>query len=136
MRCIIAGSQSITDYKVVCDAIKEARYEITEVVSGCAKNGVDQLGIRWAHEHGIPVDPHPAKWRRADGSYNKGAGVVRNGEMAKVADGAIVVWDGQSPGSKNMRDRMIRLKKPCFVYIYTEHLVKEEEPYYDGIGNS
>jgi hypothetical protein len=36
--------------------------------------------------------------------FGKKAGYMRNEEMAKVADAAIIFWDGKSKGSKHMID--------------------------------
>jgi hypothetical protein len=46
------------------------------------------------------------------------AGHVRNREMAVYCDEAIVIYDGQSPGSKNMIRNMESIQKPVKVYIY------------------
>lgn len=97
MKTIIAGSRDICDYDVLLEAISKCPWEITEVISGRAR-GVDRMGERWANEHGIPIDPHPAKWTK----YGKAAGGIRNAEMADVADATIAIWDGKSSGTRNM----------------------------------
>lgn len=126
MRCVIAGSRSILSYDIVCEVIKVSGYEITVVISGGAP-GVDTLGERYAEEHGISIEPYRAKWRTEDGFYDRGAGIKRNVEMARVADCAIIVWDGHSPGSKNMIENMKKRNKPYFVYVYTAPEVKSQE---------
>lgn len=63
MKTIIAGSRDFHDYDVVCRAIANSWYEITEVVSGGA-TGVDALGERWARENNVPVKVFAADWRR------------------------------------------------------------------------
>lgn len=97
MRTIVAGSRSISDYILVERAIQESRFEITKVISGHAR-GVDRLGELWARKHKIPIQRFLPDWER----YGKSAGVIRNTEMAKVAQGLILVWDGQSAGSAHM----------------------------------
>ena len=126
MRCVIAGSRSILSYDVVCEAIKASGYNITVVISGRAP-GVDTLGERFANEHGIPIEPYVARWRDANGVYDRGAGIKRNIEMARVADCAVIVWDGHSNGSKNMIENMKKQNKPYFVYVYTAPEVKSQE---------
>ena len=115
IRAIIAGSRSVTDYRVVERAVKESGWadDIAVVVSGGAR-GVDRLGERWADAHLREVDPFPARWDglshpravikvRPDGSrYNVMAGLIRNREMAENADLLIAIWDGKSKGTKNM----------------------------------
>ena len=94
MRTIVAGSRECHHYHIVCQAIEEADWQITTVISGCAR-GVDTFGEQYAAEHGIPVERHPADWEH----YGKAAGPIRNAEMAEVADALIAFWNGQSPGS-------------------------------------
>lgn len=97
MNTIIAGSRSITNYEIVKNAINESRINISTVVSGCAR-GVDNLGEEWANKNNIPIHRFPANWDK----YGKSAGIIRNKEMAKFADAAIIIYDGKSKGSINM----------------------------------
>lgn len=104
-RIIIAGSRSFDDYarlEHILDAyIKDSR-DVT-IISGTAR-GADQLGERYAAEHGIAVIHRPADWN----TYGRAAGPIRNAEMAKlaVADGChgvlFAFWDGVSRGTKSM----------------------------------
>lgn len=107
MKVIIAGSRNIDDYKLVVDTIIKSGYTITEVVSGAAI-GVDRLGERWAIANGVPVKQMPADWH----TYGKTAGPHRNRAMAEYADAAIIIWDGESRGTRNMIENMIRRNKP------------------------
>jgi len=97
VKVIIAGSRDCTDYVSLLIAIYLAKFEITEVVSGCAR-GVDKMGERWAQEHGIPIKRFPADWNK----YGKGAGSRRNTQMAEHSEALIALWDGASSGTKNM----------------------------------
>jgi len=102
MRIIIAGPRAIQDYATVWTGINAGLsalhiQHVTEVLSGMAL-GVDQLGERWAHEHGVPVRQFPADWK----TYGKRAGFVRNAAMAREAQAAIVIWDGFARGSGHM----------------------------------
>lgn len=109
MRTIIAGSRTITDYRLVLDAIRESGFEITAIVSGRAR-GVDTLGERFAKEHDIPLAPFPAKWDL----YGKSAGYRRNEEMARNADALIAITTG-SVGTGHMID--IANQKGLKVYV-------------------
>jgi hypothetical protein len=113
MRVVIAGSRSIKAFGVVERAILSSPFSgrITEVVSGTAR-GVDKLGERWAKENNIPIKFFPANWFE----YGKGAGRLRNSEMAMYADALIAVWDGESRGTRNMIEEMQRLGKLIFIY--------------------
>lgn len=120
MKVIIAGIRYIDpvnkiqfdDYKLVVETIEKSKLEITEVVCGMAV-GADRLGMKWAIANNIPVKEMPADWH----TYGKGAGPVRNRAMAAYADAAIILWDGQSSGTRNMIDEMMRVKKPYHIGI-------------------
>jgi hypothetical protein len=99
VKCIIAGSRSITECQVVAKAIIASRFIISEVVSGGAK-GVDKLGEQLAKFMGKPMKRFPAEWNK----HGRGAGYLRNTAMAKYADALIAVWDGKSKGTKHMID--------------------------------
>ena len=111
-RVIIAGSRGITDYSILELAIAQTDFSIGNVVSGCAR-GVDTLGERWARENGVPLSTFPVNWSR----FGRAAGKYRNSEMAAYADGAIVLWDGDSRGTLDMIDRMRRCGKPVEVWM-------------------
>ena len=99
MKTIIAGSRTIENYNLIKEATRDCGWKITEVVCGMAK-GVDSLGMRWAQEKKIPVAQFPAKWTE----FGTRAGYLRNVEMSKYADCLILIWDGESRGSKMMKD--------------------------------
>lgn len=114
MRVIIAGSRGITDFGLVEQAIRQANFVITEVVSGHA-GGVDTLGERWAGLNGVTLKIFPAYWKE----YGKRAGYLRNEEMAAYADAVICVWDGVSRGTKHMIDIANKRNLPLFVLKVT-----------------
>lgn len=99
MKTIIAGSRDVTDISIIEEACRKCGWEITEVVSGCAR-GVDLLGERWANQRRITIRRYPADWQQ----HGKRAGPLRNGVMARNADALVAVWDGESRGTKNMID--------------------------------
>ena len=114
MRIIIAGSRNIPFNK--CKAILSHLDTIitqraygrdlskTVILSGCARGG-DLLGESFAKARGFTIERYPAEWNK----YGRGAGHRRNAEMAKVADGLIAIWDGQSLGTKGMIARAQKL---------------------------
>lgn len=111
MRVIIAGSRSLTSPRLVDDAVEASGFLITEVISGDAP-GIDRLGARWADLRGIPVRHFPADWE----GKGRAAGHLRNAEMAKHADGLIAIWDGISPGTKNMVFEATERKLAVYVH--------------------
>ena len=116
MKTIIAGSRNIHNYVVVCKAVEQSDFEITEVVSGGC-DGVDKLGERWATEHGIPTTGSRfyvsrEEWKKVGPS----AGPKRNQRMAEYAEALIAVPGPDSKGTKGMinKARKANLK----VYIH------------------
>lgn len=97
MKVIIAGSRTIEEYDLVAEAMVASGYEPTEVVSGGAR-GVDELGEEWARRHDVPVTQMPAGWDE----HGKAAGPKRNARMADYANAVLAVWDGRSPGTRDM----------------------------------
>lgn len=112
MRVIIAGSRTIDKIEHVYKAVKKSGLVIKEVVSGKAR-GADRLGETWAIQNDIPIKDFPANWDKEGAA----AGPKRNIEMGKYADAAIIIWDGQSKGSKHMISVMDKLNKPYYVYL-------------------
>jgi hypothetical protein len=114
MRTVIAGSRTITDSKVVEDAVKASGFIITEVVCGGAA-GVDSLGKDWAILRGIPVKMFPADWD----VHGKAAGPIRNTQMAEYADQVICIFDVQAEnkGTKNMSKTAMNNGKPVYSHM-------------------
>lgn len=104
MKTIIAGSRDfVSDHwlKTVAFAVATLQdatgKQVSEVVCGGAP-GIDNKGALWAKANDIPVKVFEAEWTR----LGKKAGPVRNQQMAKYADALILVWDGESRGSRSM----------------------------------
>ncbi len=85
---------------------------ISEVVSGGAI-GVDLSGENFANIFGFKLKKFPADWE----THGKAAGPIRNKQMAEYADALLLIWDGKSKGSTNMKTQMIKLKKPVYEII-------------------
>ncbi len=96
MKVLVAGSREIADPAVIERAIRESGYQITTLICGMAR-GVDMLAYHWAKANNVPVEEYPANWDK----YGKSAGMRRNREMVAVAEAAVIVWDGNSPGTEN-----------------------------------
>jgi hypothetical protein len=102
MKLIIAGSRhlhpaaSIID-KHVTDLEEATGRQVTRVLCGMAP-GVDTAGRKWAIAFDYPVDRHPALWS----VHGNAAGPIRNRQMAEHADALLLIWDGESPGSRDM----------------------------------
>lgn len=109
MRCIIAGSRTITSYDLD-KTIKNSCFNPSVIISGGAR-GVDSLGEEWADRNKVPVELFVPDWD----TYGKAAGYKRNEKMAENAEALIAIWDGNSKGTKHMID--IATKKGLKVYV-------------------
>ena len=118
-RVIIAGSRHGTHGQEFALAITHwlSLYGTPEVVlCGCCL-GVDEEGAAWAAQQGIPVERYPADWKR----YGRDAGPLRNAEMARKADGALIITYPRSRGSYDMLRRAERAGLTVLL-----HKMKEE----------
>lgn len=103
MNIVICGSRNFGNYvkvKEVMDAvIDEVQHlgEEVKIISGGAR-GADTLADLYAQRHKIPFTLYKAEWSK----YGNKAGIIRNIEMAKVADVVVAFWDGGSRGTKHM----------------------------------
>ncbi len=120
MKLIIAGSRTI---HLSPDQIKDIiclhgghPTDPDEIVSGKA-DGIDYSGEIFADQYHIPVKEFPADWDK----HGKPAGHIRNKQMADYADALLLIWDGESKGSANMKENMLKLKKPVYEVILKSH---------------
>lgn len=118
MKLIIAGSRTVlASVEEIWALVCTYNLRPSEIVSGTAR-GIDQCGEAFARKHNIPIKHFPADWDK----YRKAAGHIRNAEMAEYADALLLIWDGESKGSKGMKTIMTKLNKPVF-----EAVVKESQ---------
>lgn len=117
MKLIIAGSRDLSEEMIYAELVQlrisdHPIVQATEIVSGCAR-GADTAGELYADFYGIPVTKFPADWD----THGKAAGPIRNKQMGQYADCAIIFMKkGGTPGSKNMKDHMHRMKKKVWVF--------------------
>ena len=108
IRVIIAGGRDFKNYNLLKEKVDyylqhaiNNNFKIV-IVSGVAR-GADKLGERYAKEKGYEIAYFTADW-----SKGKGAGYLRNEQMAEYAkqkQGALIAfWDNQSKGTKHMID--------------------------------
>ena len=112
VKILIAGSRTITDYEIVKTAIKKSGFFISEVVSGGAA-GVDKLGEKWAQENLTPIKRFLPDWK----THGKAAGPIRNTELVKYCEAAILVWDGVSKGTQDTLNKIQKAGKQVFIYV-------------------
>ena len=104
-RVIVAGSRTFSDFELLERKLNELLVNLTdvEIVSGGAR-GADKLGELYAKKHNLPLKIFLPDWELHPGQ----AGFIRNEEMARYAAEAevgccVVFWDGQSNGTRHMR---------------------------------
>ena len=112
MRLIVAGSREIHNVDLIETHMLafEDRYGLFDLICGMAR-GVDMAAHDIAESYRIPIHEYPAEWDK----YGRGAGYRRNVEMAQAADALLLVWDGESRGSKHMLDVAIQCRMPTIV---------------------
>jgi hypothetical protein len=116
MKTIIAGSRTIQDYSLVCRAVQDSGFHITEVFCGLTP-GVDMLGCRWARERKIPVRFFKANWDKE----GKSAGLINIFEMCAYADQAIGLWDTKD----FLQQWFLKFTKGCEIKTYNHVLLPE-----------
>lgn len=132
VKLAIVGSRGITNSRLLEEIIDEylrPEYEIIEVISGGAK-GVDSLAEDWADSNGIDKRIFLADWKK----YGKSAGYRRNHDIIKNSDFVLVLWDGESRGTRHDISLMKTYNKEGKIFIVKDNETYEEaEPsYYDA----
>ncbi len=117
MKLIIAGSRHFDEETVYAELVNlrisgHLMVTATEIVSGCAK-GVDSAGEWYADFYDVSVKRFKANW----GKLGNAAGPIRNRQMAEYADSLLLIWDGKSRGSANMKYEMQKLGKPVYEIV-------------------
>ena len=101
-RVVIGGHRDFYNYELLstyvdmCLSNIKDQYEII-IVSGTCR-GTDQLGERYAKEHGFKCERYPAQWD----IYGKKAGPIRNEYMVSISDYVIAFWTGGGRGTKSL----------------------------------
>jgi len=102
LKVIIAGSRGIKanpGHELLRMGIEDARsngIEITEVVCGNARNGMDKCAREWAAENSVPVARYGA-----DYDAQPSAGYGRNFEMVEYAD-ALIAFNAGTRGIEHL----------------------------------
>lgn len=114
MKLIIAGSR---DLEISVQALQELMLTLVGnpkvILNGHCPTGIDSTAAKMAALSGWDLEIYPPLWQE----HGKAAGPIRNKEMAEVADKLLLVWDGESRGSANMKSEMQKLGKPVIEVI-------------------
>lgn len=119
-RLIIAGSRDCWSLPEIVDyAILRTGFKVPTSLSircGLAK-GADTAGQIWALQRKLEIKYFPvtqAEWR----THGKKAGYLRNVKMAACSDALLAIWDGRSPGTRNMIEIADNCGLAMYVYKY------------------
>ena len=125
IKLIIAGSRtidlSINQMRDIFDIFFPVLNlnETFEIVSGGA-SGVDKTAKEFVKDCNnndfywiSKYTEFLADWE----THGKAAGPIRNKKMAEYADRLLLIWDGESRGSKSMKNEMTKLNKPIYELI-------------------
>lgn len=119
MKLIIAGSRSLDDLgrptgcEIIETCLQELNFTPTEIISGMCPAGPDGWAILYARRKELPLIEFEPDWD----SYGRQAGPMRNLEMADYGDALLLLWDGESGGSRNMRRHMKSKNKPTYEVV-------------------
>ncbi len=119
MKLIIAGSRNLymsIKNITACLDLHEIG-SVQEVICGGA-SGPDRAGKAWALVYDVTVNEFPAEWD----THGKAAGPIRNRQMAEYGEALLLIWDGESRGSANMKKEMLKLNKPVYEVILKQPL--------------
>lgn len=99
MKVIIAGGRDFNNYPLLKEKVDKilSQSEVKLIIAGGAK-GADTLAIDYAKEKGYNYLIVKADWDK----LGKGAGHIRNEEMAKIGTHLIAFHDGISKGTAGM----------------------------------
>ena len=122
MKLIIAGTRTLYAYNILQEAMVhfDLVKRVTEIVHGGSR-GIDRNADRLALYMGLK--PKVFKYNDMMG---KAGGPARNSDMADYGDELLVIWNGNSDGSYNMKQNMIDRGKPVYEVILRTHNVKAE----------
>lgn len=115
MKLIIAGSRVL---EIDCLALESVLviFRLADpqtIIQGGCPTGTDAWARREGAIYRIPVVEKPAEWDK----YGASAGPIRNSEMTELGDILLLIWDGNSRGSADMRRKMLAAGKPVYEMI-------------------
>lgn len=116
MKLIIVGSRTIVIEHELMECLMSYMLpsikNVVEIVSGGAQ-GIDKIGEDIGFGLKKTVTVFGANWN----IHGKAAGPIRNKQMAGYADALLLIWDGESKGSANMKKNMLNLNKHIYEVI-------------------
>jgi len=132
MKLIIAGGRNLHPDKNLINgliSLYDLNEKVSDYVIGCA-DGVDSSGYVYAKDLQLMCGTHQVNITEFEPdykAYGKRAPLIRNSKMAVYADALLLIWDGRSKGSADMKKKMMELKKPIYEVILRNYYGKNYE---------
>ena len=108
MKLLIVGSRSIEHF----DLTEYVSSETDMIISGGAK-GIDSLAEQYADQHRISK----LILRPRYDLYGRAAPIIRNQQMVDMADEDLIIWDGQSRGTRATEQYAKKMQKQLTVVL-------------------
>ncbi len=114
MKFAVVGSRTIDSEEYVYTILDKSITTNDEVITGGAR-GIDSIAEKYCKEKNIKC----TVIRPIDESI-KAHYLYRNVEMVTLCDRIIVIWDGQSRGTRFTMDYAAARQKPSYVFSNTD----------------
>ena len=117
-KLLVCGSRTINNSEWIFSEIEKyisesnLQYSDIHIIEGEA-SGVDKISKQFAQSKNIPVIEMPADW-----SIGKHAGILRNIKMYENTDEVLILWDGNSRGTRHTIGLCEKGDKPYTIIIY------------------
>lgn len=124
MKLIIAGSRhfDFLDTSFIDHCFWMFDLSPASIISGGAA-GIDKLAEQYATHNNIQIEVKNAEWD----TFGKSAGPIRNIYMSAAGDELLLIWDGESRGSADIRRKMLDAKKPVHEIIIKSKVTEKKK---------
>lgn len=116
MIILVSGSRNYPDKEQAMSVLRDNITQDDTVIHGDCPNSPDIWATDLAIELGATIKAYPADWD----THGRAAGPIRNEQMVKDCEFAVVFWDGKSKGTRNVM-------KLCAVHSKTHLLVMPDK---------
>ena len=121
MRTIITGSKTVVTYQDLLDAIDNAPFKVTSIVSGIIHWG-DALGERYANENDLSIERIEAEVF----DHRNRAEYLRMVDMIDHADALIVLWSGMS-NDMQVLSHLAHSRSIIIIFIWHVKAISDDE---------